>query len=188
MPIATFTDFFVYLESLGIADSLIPFLLIFTVVFAVLEKAKVFGTEPGKKKFNVIVALSMALIVVMPHIMGTYPEGRDAIVIINSSLPNVAVIAIALIMFLFLIGIFGGTAGGLTGIAGLIAMAAIIWIFGGSAGWFAEMPSWLSDPATQTLITIILVFGVVVWFIVGDTGGGTGGVGKIFDWVNERFK
>lgn len=186
MAISTFTDFFVYLDQLGIADSLIPFFLIFTVVFAVLEKAKIFGVTG--KKFNVIVALAIALIVVIPHVMGTYPEGKDAVVIINSALPNVAVLAVALIMFLFLIGIFGGTAGGLAGIAGIIAIVAIVWIFGSSAGWFKELPSWLADPATQVLIVILLVFGLVVWFIVGGGGGPGTGVRNVFDWINEIFK
>ena len=188
MPIATFTDLLVYLENLGVADSLVPFLLIFTVIFAVLSKTSILGAAAsGAKKFNIIVALAVAFIVVIPHIMGSYPEGKDAIVIINSALPNVAVVSIALIMFLFLVGIFGGNAGGLTGVAGLIAIAAVVWIFGSSAGWFKELPSWLADPATQVLVVIILAFGFIVWFVVGGSSPG-GGVRNMFDWVNEIFK
>lgn len=191
MPITNVTDFFVYLDMLGIADSLLPFLLIFTIIFAVLEKVNIFSPGAGVKstKFNFVIALAIALLVVIPHIMGRYPEGKDAVVIINNALPNVAVLAIALVLFLLLLGIFGGKAGGLTGVAGIIAIAAIIWIFGSSAGWFAELPAWLSDPAVQVLIVIILAFGFIVWFIVGGSGGAQGsGLQNAFNWINDIFK
>ena len=41
-PFRTGIDF---LDKLGVYEVLLPFLLIFTIVFAILEKTKVFGTE-----------------------------------------------------------------------------------------------------------------------------------------------
>ena len=87
-----FTELFQIMESWGMLDVLLPFLLIFTVVFAVLQKAKIFGED--SKRFNVIIALVLGMVVVIPHIMGNYPEGQDAVLIINKLLPNVALVLI----------------------------------------------------------------------------------------------
>ena len=41
-------DFF---KELGIYDVVLPFILVFTIMFAILERTKIFGTE-GEKKFT----------------------------------------------------------------------------------------------------------------------------------------
>jgi len=41
------------LERIGFVDVLLPFLLIFTVIFAVLEKTKILGDGKLEKKFNI---------------------------------------------------------------------------------------------------------------------------------------
>ena len=56
---ANYIDFFRLLESYGFTDALLPFLLIFTIVFAVLQKTNILGKD--KKNFNVILALVLAL-------------------------------------------------------------------------------------------------------------------------------
>ena len=40
------------LESWGLTDVLLPFLLVFTIIFAILQKSNILGE--GKKNFNVI--------------------------------------------------------------------------------------------------------------------------------------
>jgi hypothetical protein len=185
MPITNFQELFVFLEKWGVADILVPFLLIFTVVFAVLERSKVLG---DKKNFNVIVALSIALIVVIPHVMGTYPPGRDAVEIINTALPNISVVIVAIIMFLVLAGTFGvrlplGTGVGFFALASLLVVA---FIFGNAAGWWSGVPSWI-DKDTQALIVMILVFGVIIWFITGGGGGAGAGFSKIREGLDKLF-
>ncbi len=186
MPFTDFREFFAYLDSIGVADALVPFFLIFTIVFAVLERAKVLG---DRKNFNVIVALAIGLIVVIPHVMGTYPPGSDVVDIINSAIPNVSVIIIAIILFLVLIGTFGVKMplGEGVYIFALLSLAAIVYIFGNAAGWWSGIPSWL-DGDTQALLLIILVFGIVIWFITGGGGGGvSGGFGKIREGLEKMF-
>ncbi|HLD18396.1 MAG TPA: hypothetical protein VJB90_00090, partial [Candidatus Nanoarchaeia archaeon] len=100
-----FTDLFLQLQSLGILDSLIPFILIFVIVFATLEKAQIFGV--GKKNINAIVALAIGLMVVIPHIIGAYPPNRDPVTIMNTAIPNISVVAVAIVMALVLAGVFG---------------------------------------------------------------------------------
>ena len=98
------------LESWGLTDVILPFVLIFTVIFAILQKAKIFGAE--SKKYNVVFALAISLLVVIPHVTGTYPAGLDAVDIINQAIPSISVLAIAVIMFLVLAGIFFEPKGG----------------------------------------------------------------------------
>jgi len=48
---STFREALLFFDKIGIYDVILPFLLVFTIVFAILEKTKVFGTEEieGKK-------------------------------------------------------------------------------------------------------------------------------------------
>ncbi len=158
-----FVELFEIMESWGMLDVMLPFLLIFTVVFAVLQKAKIFGED--SKRFNVIIALVLGMVVVIPHILGTYPEGQDAVLIINSVLPNVALVLIAIIMVLLLSGVFGYEAKGAGGAILIPAFAVIIWLFGISAGWWANF-SWFNiDPDTIAIVLVILVFGIIIFAI-----------------------
>ncbi|MEK6822779.1 MAG: hypothetical protein AABY13_03035, partial [Nanoarchaeota archaeon] len=85
-----------YLDSLGLTQVILPFVLIFTVLFAIMQKVKIFGDLDKTKKFNVIIALVIALGVVIPHITGGYPPDQDPINIINGILPGSALILIVL--------------------------------------------------------------------------------------------
>jgi hypothetical protein len=167
-----FQEFIAALDAWGVTDVLLPFILVFTIVFATLQKTKILGDE--KKNYNVVVALVMGLAVVIPHIVGRYPFNFDPVDVINSSLPQVSIILVAIIMLLLIIGIFGNEidiAG--TSLAGwivVLAIIAVLLIFGSAVGWF-PLPFWLGfmlDPELQALIVMILVFGVIIWFITKD--------------------
>ncbi len=190
-----FNRIFILLDELNALDSLLPFILVFTLLFAILQKTKIIGE--GRKNFNVIVALVISLMTVIPHIMGRYPEGQDPVVIINTAIPNVSVVIVAILAVLLLIGIFGKNldiAG--TSLAGWIAIAAfgiIGYIFGSAAGWFGEMPpllGFLNDPDTQALLVMIFVFGLIIMFITSEGGNTqvTGPFGKIIDAFRGAVK
>ncbi len=173
-------DIFVKADDLGFADSLLPFLLIFTVIFAVLQRTQILGRD--RKNFNVIVSLVIAFTVITPHILGTYPPGQDAVMIINTAIPSVAVLIIAIVLFLIIAGVVSpGTldpTSGFQGFATLIGLVFVVAIFGSSAGWWSGFPLMgpLADPDTQALIIIILVFAIVIFTITADPGSkGTGG-------------
>ena len=178
----TFVDVFKQLESLGLTDVLVPFLLIFAVVYAVLSRIKIFGTKG--KNINMIVALSLSLLVVVPHVTGGYPPGKDVVVIMNNAIPNVSGVIIAIIMMMIMIGVFGVKfnlgSDDAKKFAGFVAIASaliVFFIFGRSAGWFdVGLPSWLgflNNPDTVAVLLVLLVFGVIVWFIT-SSGKGTG--------------
>ncbi|RLG28169.1 hypothetical protein DRN98_09910, partial [Methanosarcinales archaeon] len=168
-----FENFIVLLKEWGVVDVLLPFILVFTIIFAVLQKTKILGED--KKQFNVMIALVMGLGVVIPHIVGGY--GRlnfDPVVVINESLPQVSLIVVAIVMMLLIIGVFGneidiaGTP--LSGWVVIFALVAVVLIFGSAVGWFA-LPFWLAflyNPELQALIVMILIFGVIIWFITKE--------------------
>ncbi|MGV8141106.1 MAG: hypothetical protein ACP5NW_01540 [Candidatus Woesearchaeota archaeon] len=168
------------LQEIGIVDVILPFILIFTIVFAILQKTKILGTEPGddkkpKKNYNIVVALVMGLAVIIPHVTGSYPTPESDIVnIINQALPNVSVVLVAVIMMLLLIGVFGGgvdfTKSKLSGWIVVSAILLTLFIFGTAANWW-QIPQWMGfmlDADTQALVVILLVFGLLIAFITAD--------------------
>ncbi|HJX05393.1 MAG TPA: hypothetical protein VJ461_01660 [Candidatus Nanoarchaeia archaeon] len=170
-----FENFTIMLYEWGVMDILLPFILIFTIVFATLQKTKILGE--GKKQYNVVVALVMGLAVVIPHVTGAYIGwwGFDPVDVINTSLPQVSIILVAIVMLLLIIGVFGnefdiaGTP--LAGWVVIFALIAVVLIFGSSVHWFS-LPIWLGflqySYELQALIVMILVFGIIIWFITKE--------------------
>ncbi|MBW2982776.1 hypothetical protein KY327_00565 [Candidatus Woesearchaeota archaeon] len=174
------------LYDMGILDILLPFILIFTIIFAVLQRTKVLGKDDdGKpmKNFNVVISLVMALSAVIPHVLwGTGDPNHpylangflDVVQVINNALPSVSLIVVAVLMFLIIIGIWGknvdigGTS--LGGIITLVSIVGIAFIFAVAAGWRARYwPDFLVDPQTQALVVVVLVFGLIIRFITGPS-------------------
>jgi len=172
---ANFVELFEIMESWGMLDVMLPFLLIFTIVFAVLQKAKIFGAD--SKRFNVIIALVLGMVVVIPHILGTYPEGQDAVIIINSVLPNIALVLVAIIMVLLLSGVFGYEPGGADAGIFILIIPIVVYIFGVSAGWWQNF-SWFNiDPDTLAVVLVILVFGIIIFLVTSEGGKQTANKG-----------
>jgi len=167
---AGFTTLVDYFQAYGVLDFLLPFILVFTIIFAVMQKTNILGQDA--KKFNVIIALVLGLLFVVPHMLGTYPLGYDPVQVLNESLPSISLVAVAAIMLLLMLGLFGaGFTENARPIIGVASIAFILYIFGSSLGlWFGpyDVFSWWSSELTE-LIIIILIFGLVVWFITGGS-------------------
>ena len=93
-------DFF---DKLGIYDVLLPFLLVFTIVFAIVEKTKVFGTEQiggntvTKKNLNSMAAFVMAFLVV---------ASSQLVEVITKVSSHMVVLLMLSVLFLILVGSF----------------------------------------------------------------------------------
>jgi len=186
-------EFVRILDSWGLTDVMLPFLLIFVVIFALLAKTKVLGED--KKKYNLVVALVIGLLVVIPHVLDAYPEGADVVEIMNTALPQVSIIAVAVIMLLILIGLFGGESkwmgSSLSGWIAIVSFIIILIIFGGAAGWWGNW-SWFDDffgVETVAIIVMILVFAIIVWWITrGEAKAEQANVlSNIGEWVGNAF-
>lgn len=111
-----FGDVIITLQEAGVFEYVLPFLLIFAILFAILEKTQVFGTD--KTNVNVVVATVIGLLVlVQPDIIKT----------INLFLPRVSLIIVVILMFLLIISmIAGNTFSGLKGHVFAIAVVVVI--------------------------------------------------------------
>jgi hypothetical protein len=95
----------VFFDKLGVYDVILPFLLVFTIVFAILEKTRVFGYEEFKgekytrKNLNSIVAFVIAFLVIASSKL------VEAITRISA---NMVLLLILIVFFLLLVGTFYG--------------------------------------------------------------------------------
>ncbi|RME77364.1 hypothetical protein D6774_04780 [Candidatus Woesearchaeota archaeon] len=201
---ATFDTVLRTLESLGLSDVLLPFFLIFTIAFAVLQRAKVLGdpeSDQSVRTYHVVLSTILGLVVVIPHMLGKYPPNADIVNIINAALPNVAVVLVALVMVLLLVGVFGGSptwAGGARGFIAFLSFAVVFYIFGSAANWFPvnwSVDRWIA-PDTQAVLIVLAVFALIIWFITkkpekpkeageGALPRGLKALGELFGGGNE---
>ena len=159
-------------QQWGVIDVILPFILIFTIVFAVLEKTKILGDKDYQvRKYAAVIAAVTAFAVVVPHVTGAYYYGFDAVEVINNALPQVGLLLVAIVMMLLTIGLWTGKkADGTKGIGQWFTMASVIIviaIFVASMGWW-RVPQWLWISLNNELIALvvaILVFGAIVNFI-----------------------
>ncbi|MEK6907577.1 MAG: hypothetical protein AABW45_03545 [Nanoarchaeota archaeon] len=99
-PLGKAIEFF---RDFGLFDVVLPFLLVFTLIFAILEKTKILGTikvkgeELPNRNLNSMVAFVVGLLVVAT---------ANVVRTINESLPNVVLLVVVGISFLIMIGAF----------------------------------------------------------------------------------
>jgi len=187
-----FSSIIISLENLGLTDVLLPFILIFAIVFAVLQNINLFGKE--KKNINVIIALVLALTVVIPHVTGNYPPGGDVVEIMNKALPSISLILIAVIMLLLLVGVWGirYTGGSIKGLIAIISIGLVVYIFGASAGWwsggFGNIIT--ANPETTAVVVALLVFGIIIWVVTAEPRkpGEQSMLGSLMKNLNESFE
>lgn len=101
--VSTFRGTLEFFAELGIYDVILPFLLVFTIVFAILEKTKVFGTDEidgkkyPKKNLNAMAAFCMSFFVV---------ASAQLVEAISKISANMVVLLMLSIFFMILAGSF----------------------------------------------------------------------------------
>lgn len=160
-----FRDFLNLSEEIGVFEVLLPFLLVFTLSFGVLQKSKILG-ETGKQ-LNTIVSFVIALLFV---------RNQTLVSLINRFLPNVSIFMIIILMFLLLVGIFvgkehSGWTGNLLGLAFIVSLVFIIWALSSSSlDENFNLPEFLTDIDDQTKGTILFVgiFIIIIWLVTRE--------------------
>lgn len=109
------------LEQWGLYDIVLPFLLVFILVFAILERIQLFG--PQSRKFSALIALVVGLLLVRGG------EQAYLVQLINTYLPNVSAVIVVFLGFLIILGLFGVGAGAFRG--GIMIVFVILSIAGG---------------------------------------------------------
>lgn len=154
---------FDWLKEIGAFDIVFPFLLIFAVTFAILDKISLFGDQTNKKakRINALVSLIMAFFLV---------SQTSLVEIIQGFLPRISMGILVLLMLLLVVGVFKRNAEwtqGLLLIGVILSVGLVLWAIGASAGW--EVP--LIDEITEQDIAVLLMIGVfvlVIWLIARE--------------------
>ena len=180
-----------FFDQIGLFDVVLPFLLVFTVVFAIFEKTKVLGMEEHdghkytKKNLNAMAAFVISFLVIAV---------KELVQIINQAVANAVIVLFFSILFLLLVGAFQKEGHESVFLEGGWKVAFMIITFLAIVGIFLDAikdengVSWLSRVLDFTggsgdmLVGSILLLGVMVFFIVyatkesgHDKGSGSGG-------------
>jgi len=100
---SVFANAIEFLNSIGLYDIVLPFLLTFTIVFAIFEKTKILGVdkinkvEYTKKNLNSLVAFCVAFFVI---------ASSQIVQILNTALAQVVILLIVVVFYMILIGVF----------------------------------------------------------------------------------
>jgi len=92
-----------FFKQLGVYDVILPFILVFTIMFAILERTRVFGEETvrdekiGKKNLNAMVSFVIAFLVV---------ASSKLVETITQVSSQIVVLLLIIVFFLMLVGTF----------------------------------------------------------------------------------
>lgn len=165
-----------FFERLGVYDVILPFILTFTIFFAILERTQVLGTEKidseevTKKNLNAMISFVVAFFVVATP---------QAVGIMHDALPNIVLLVLITVSFLMLVGTLYGKDEEVT-ITGKfrhflvgLAFVGVLLVFAGAIP-HSSHESWLhfawnyivvnfQTTAVSAIIMILLFLGIMVW-------------------------
>ena len=172
--VTPFRQVLVFFDKIGLFDVVLPFLLVFTIVFAILEKTKVLGTEEieghkyTKKNLNAIASFVMAFLVV---------ASAKLVEIIVKVSSNAVVVLFLSVLFLLLVGSFykeGESVyleGGWKIVFMIIVFISIIGIFldaiktADGRTWLERLGDFTGSGGDEVAGSILLL-GIIVVFVV----------------------
>jgi len=162
-----------FLRDFGFFDVILPFLLIFTIIFGILEKTRIFGVykigehEYPKKNLNAMVAFTVAFFAI---------AAKEVVRAIQVSLPQVALGLVFVVSFLMLAGSFLSdkefsfeNRKGWKAFLTFIMFVSIVLIFLNSLGWLDAIYAWIALNPGEILVPLIfiIVLIAVILYIVG---------------------
>jgi hypothetical protein len=158
-----------FLNELGIYDVVLPFLLVFTIVFAILEKTRILGIEEiegkkyTKKNLDALVSFVVAFLVV---------ASTKLVAIINKALANIVLLILLAVFFLLLVGSFSKEgereflAGGWKTVFMIIMFIGIIFIFLDALDWLSPFWKFLTRHwETRWVASLILIIAIILFII-----------------------
>lgn len=170
MAESQFRGIFNFLEKLGFFDVVLPFLLIFTIVFALLERTKVLGVETidgkhyTKKNLNTMAAFVIAFLVV---------ASSRLVEIITTVSSQFVVILFLIVLFLLLAGSFHMEkqeafflTGGWKTLFMVIAFVSISVIFLDATDYLDDTFGFLTGADRGEVTGTAILFIVIIVFII----------------------
>lgn len=159
-----------FLTSPLLQNIILPFVLIFTLIFAILQRSKILGD--GKKQIDALVAASIGLIVI---------SYGFAVGVISSLLPFLAISAVVILVFMILYGFivqdkisFHKSVNVIVGILAALGVIITVLVATGAYDYLVERFFVMEgETFSNTLIFLVLVVGAVL--LVMFSGGKSGG-------------
>jgi|SRR3989338_559008 len=170
--VSAFRSVIEFFNEIGLFEVVLPFLLVFTIVFAILEKTKVFGTETiegkkyPKKNLNATASFVIAFFVI----------ASSKLVEIITTVSSFTVILLMLsVLFLLLIGSFMKEGEGVF-LSGswqyffmILMFVGIVLIFVFALGWWDQLWGFLrfgkSGDTVGAIVLLVIIF-LFVWYVV----------------------
>ncbi len=164
-----------FFGQIGIYDVVLPFLLIFTIVFAILEKSKVFGTVSSdgttytKKNLNAMFAFVTSFFVV---------GSAQLVAVINQAVSQIVLLLMLSILFMILAGSFNKDEEfflqkGWNKLFMIIMFIGVVLIFTNALGWLDDAYFYVTAAwSGTTLSSIILILFIVlfIYWVTKDPG------------------
>lgn len=152
-------------------EGVLPFLLVFVVIFAILQKSNILGQ--GKSQLDALVALVVGLLLI------GLPAPRDFIV---QFMPWVAVGVSVILVFLILYGFVGGdfnsAPGWMKNTFGILALLFTIGVVLYVGGFWESIVDFLEGLGSSefwfSALIIVIVLVLMILAVRGSNGGGNG--------------
>lgn len=181
-----------FLGKIGVYDVILPFLLVFTLMYAFLEKTKVLGVETyysddshksswqgSRRNLNSMLAFVVAFFVI---------ASSQLVAVINQTLSHMVLLLVLVFCFILVAGAFQQESekgffleDNWKKIFMVITFIAIVLIFLNALGWLDAAWRWMgglwTSEATASLMLIALIVGFIFW-ITKSPSGGSGGEKK----------
>ncbi len=149
----------VFLENMGFYDVVLPFILVFTLIYATLDKTKILGKD--SKNYNAMVALAIALMFV---------AATNLVDALNQYLPILGLILAIFLGLMMILGLFGVKEGGpgqkfFWIIGGGVAIAfgiSYLPLFDFFQDFFVSLEKYLGS-----IIFLVVLGLVIVWIVKG---------------------
>ena len=149
------------LESVGFFDVMLPFMLVFAILYAILQKTKMFGARPG---IDAIVAMAISFLAIINPFVSE---------IMNVILENTVIAVLIIVALMLLLGlVWGGKAmKGWKFIGMIIGLVVFVWILGRVADYYQlYYPGtvvfstlwWASNLTWIIPILVIIIFAIVI--------------------------
>lgn len=150
----------IFSGSLG--QAVLVFVLIFTLIFAILQKSKILGD--GKKQIDALVALSIALLVI---------SVGYAMNLITSMAPFLSVSLVIILVFLLLVGIFSEKelklSNGVRTFFGILAFVAVVIAVLYITNSFPSILNFFSGSSDSGIlgnVVLLIIIALAIWMVL----------------------
>ncbi len=158
------------LGELGVFSYALPFMIVFAIVFGILQKTKIFGAEDKVKGINAIIAVGVAGLSLLYDQVPTF----FATIFPKFGIGLAVFLVLVIALGFFFIGDDGSGKDKMQWIGWLVGIGVVIWAFD-EWNWSNNFLGGSNfGSRLQEYFPAILVLGLIAWSIVAVVGGKPG--------------